>query len=121
MWNSSERFNKLYQDTFNVELKRISVVNEKQVLLEWESLSQANEIANSLYLSKKNSRGSYSIIENLPLTSTSYLDENPQLNSQPAEYELSLVNSCKRKYNIEGAFASIYLKIDLKIINNLKK
>lgn len=99
-------------DTFNVELKRISVVNEKQVLLEWESLSQANEIANSLYLSKKNSRGSYSIIENLPLTSTSYLDENSQLNSQPVEYKLSLANSCKREYNIEGAFASIYLKID---------
>lgn len=99
-------------DDYNIELKRITVVDDKQVLLEWETVAGANEIANELYLSKKNSRGSFSIIENLPLTSTSYLDNNAQIGNQPLEYKLALANNCKSDFNLTGVFASIHLSLE---------
>lgn len=96
----------------DIEVRKVSVVDDQKVLLEWEPTYYANEIADKLYLSKRNSRGSFSIVNELPLNTTSYLDNNSQINSQALEYRLSLSNQCSNTYSIESKIKSLFLEIE---------
>jgi hypothetical protein len=99
-------------EDFEIDLKRITVLEDKQVLLEWEPLGKASAIAHNLYISKKNSRGSFSIVEELPLESTSFLDVDAFVSLQKMEYKISLANRCESTFNLEGEYASIWLDLN---------
>lgn len=99
-------------DDFEIDLKRITVVNNHQVLIEWEPLSHASEIAHHLYLSKRNSRGQMSIIKELPLESSAYVDTDVNASKQQMEYKLSLANRCRQSYQVEGDFSSLWLEME---------
>lgn len=78
----------------NAEMKRSTVVDNKNVLTEWILPQELEVVTSSVKLYRSIDKISYSFVSEIPLPYTSYLDTDVDVNGQNYFYKIEPVNTC---------------------------
>tara|TARA_R110002096_G_scaffold221429_2_gene410250 strand:- start:23430 stop:28694 length:5265 start_codon:yes stop_codon:yes gene_type:complete len=105
----------------DLTIKRVTVLQDNQVLLEWEDPNYSPQVVNGYRLERLQTRGGYKFVRQFPLGISSFIDDYTASDNQSIGYKLSLDHNCRFDLKVEQTAASIWLSIERDgSINHLK-
>jgi len=119
--DTTTAFAKRNIQSMKLPIKRATVINNQDVLLEWKETSHSPQVVSGYRLERSMSRGGFRPAAELPLSQSSYLDQLANPENRAVSYKLSLIHQCQAGLKVEQKAASIWLNIDAEgSINHLQ-